>query len=234
MSHHYLQCTISLMNKNPFTQQLYYCKTCALPEGQAICESCAEYCHKGHHLVDLGYFYGFCTCGNGCKNCRCYLIDPYEDMDLIDSMDERQCGYFATSTNHVPMRTFNCIRCHVQCGEFICYACAKICHATHSPTEGLTSSGAHCSCKEKTHICKMQPRIIGPSIPLCTNKAFYDNKLVKEQFYCQNCQLFVCCQCASRCHKKHKIIKSNITEQTRCCCNDNNNCLFALEIEPAA
>lgn len=69
-----------LLTKETFRlhNEMYSCTTCGMTEGQCICKSCAEVCHKGHHIVLMRETTGYCDCGSGALQNPCVLMNSIE------------------------------------------------------------------------------------------------------------------------------------------------------------
>ena len=74
-------CTLSL-KKALSMQHGYSCSTCNL---SFVCNACAEKCHRGHALHDIGITDQVCQCGmgHGLAPCRCYHPESVENMTIV-------------------------------------------------------------------------------------------------------------------------------------------------------
>jgi len=226
-------CSIKNFGKNIITQHLYRCNSCKFPVGTTCCEACANFCHSGHNLEDLGYKPGYCSCGYGCKECHCFCENPVEgDMEIPDG-EKRQCEFRRTGT-----RLSSCDICHCStCGfvgtAVVCIPCARLCHKRHNTDNPYHSSSAYCDCGDpsnNTFQCLLDPPANPPEpIPVCT-LMLYPSHAKQDGFQCLNCNEVVCKSCAIRCHQGHNL--NPLPDNTfACTCT---HCRIRAELEPAA
>ena len=78
--HKFPICSKSIKN-SIVTQHGFSCKSCNL---SFICNACAENCHRGHMLDDLGIVEQVCHCeSGGLVSCRCYHPEDIKEMAVI-------------------------------------------------------------------------------------------------------------------------------------------------------
>ena len=111
------KCTIEKTSETPAKQHFWECQTCRVPDA-LICDSCAEACHKGHRLQDVGLLSGTCDCGSA-KHWMCNLRPPV-------------CTFSITGEEYTPQKSYSCLTCGISGELRMCQACAAHCHAGHN------------------------------------------------------------------------------------------------------
>ena len=233
------QCTVSEICRDmPMTQHLYRCKSCGFTIFETCCEACAKFCHSGHELEDLGYVYGICSCGRGCKKCHCFLEHPVEgDTDIPDGK-ERQCTFRRTGTEPQAMDICNCYTCHMTDTCVLCVPCSVMCHKGHSLSRSWHSASAFCDCGDPGNpICRCKldpPSEIPPPVYVCSNFLTANKSYKQKRFKCRTCDLsYLCENCALKCHAGHDVVIMNTSYDFECNCS-SKRCLILEEKEPAA
>ena len=73
-------CTFKETGHSIAHQYCFTCLTCARGENVGYCKVCAENCHVGHHLVDLGKRDGFCDCPSVDDKCKFKYLNETEEI----------------------------------------------------------------------------------------------------------------------------------------------------------
>jgi hypothetical protein len=68
------------------------------------------------------------------------------DIDLSDSLKNRQCTCLQTKKNYIYQQNFRCFDCYTNLkGSAICSVCIDVCHKNHD-TEFLSYTSCFCDC----------------------------------------------------------------------------------------
>ena len=223
-------CSFKQMGGVPFTQHMYRCNTCHFSETETICEGCVKFCHQSHELVDMGYIYGICHCGNGCYHCHCFLMHPVNGDEDIPPNKSRQCTYCSTGPHFRLTSYYSCSDCNIarSNNKIACEACAKLCHKSHhGVVDEFISLSGYCDCGDPTqhYQCKIQPPIDYPNPPpICTYNISKDTPIPQFSYICKTCGIeedrAFCQACAKVCHKGHDIQQVFLPESI-CHCGQN-------------
>lgn len=231
------KCSLEKFGKKPMTQHLYQCLTCKFRDDEVICESCAHFCHQAHILVDLGYIYGYCSCGYGSTHCHCFLIHPVPGDDQIPDDHYRQCNFLQTGSNFVPGLEYHCDQCRMVNSACMCYACMAMCHRGHHGCGQEHSGNYYCDCGDPNcavdYHCKIRPKsYVEPPLHYC-HKSLHSSqyKNPKPSSKCTTCGIFVCQECRQMCHKNHQFSSETSRE---CQCGNGCECVLEMQREPAA
>lgn len=236
------ECTIRTCGKIPVTQHLFRCKTCHFGPNETMCENCANFCHRNHELVDLGYHVGYCWCGYGFDKSHCFLEHPVENDMNIPAQCPRQCNFLHSGKDSIQMEMFNCEQCHLVGPRISCEACYYMCHCGHRGVCKHGNSHGYCDCGDPSQDfpCKIRPPTNPPTpIPLCTFLLSGSDEMSQKAYICETCKLsgYICENCANTCHSGH-VIKSCGVESFSCSCGSANDerfctCKLMSNIEPA-
>lgn len=236
-------CTISLFKDVPITQPLYRCETCRFSETDTICRGCAEFCHQGHDIVEVGSKIGYCHCGYGTRHCFCFLMNPVEGDEFLEG--PRQCDFNIHERQYHPLQIYQCKYCDMQKNEVVCGPCFFLCHRHNTgDQEGRSNPSAYCDCGDpvKSYKCYISPpSMIKPPPLYCTYLLTGPTKFRQTFYKCKTCKADLICEgCMTHCHKDHNVIKvdkvDNKVKEPFCQCGANllaEPCYIIKNIEPA-
>ena len=233
-------CSISKFGKDTLiTQHLYRCESCHFSAQEMCCEECAKFCHQAHKLTDLGYTYGYCSCGRGCSKCHCFIENPVPGDSDIPPDVPRQCTFRESGAHYKSMDLCHCERCGFTGSAVICVPCAMMCHKDHNPSEKHHSSGGYCDCGDPnndTFDCLLAPPSNPPEpIPVCTALQKPDEEVNQTRYICKTCNMeYLCEACAKKCHAGHNIEKVTDRSFKFVCQCPTKECVILQEKEPAA
>jgi hypothetical protein len=192
------------------TGRVFLCKDCVRSSTRYCCGYCAEHCHEGHSLIDVGRRYEFqCSCTK-CGN-------EAHDVGIPE-----MCS-FAFGGDKIPFqRSYDCITCQTDRTRAICRACAGHCHGSHWTNFSSIMRFA-CCCGSGGMNCEFSDHTEIPIPPYCTF-GLRGKRVVGQRFYqCHTCSIGCCQKCATVCHKGHHIEYCGF-KRSCCACGQGGNC----------
>lgn len=143
-------CNVEFIGEDNSSQHLYLCQSCCLTSDKLlVCKSCAEKCHAGHVLIDMGIQKNHCSCG-------LYQLPFHFKCKILPQLQSSLDPTFKCSNTTQKQRWFQCMQCALYGSDEtgICRSCAKCCHEGHLLIDKGIQERA-CCCVDN---CDLKPK----------------------------------------------------------------------------